>query len=107
MNVAEVFNLSGSAKQRKGVEQVAGCKVADGHIWLQKEGKTNLETFFRVKREGEVLVEDRGMTLRKFKDRVFDIKAGEECGLSLQNFNGFLKDDVIECVVIDENFLEL
>ena len=78
MKVAEVFNLSGSAKQRKGVEQVAGCKVDEGHVWLQKEGKTNLETFFRVKRDGEVVVEDRGMTLRKFKDRVFDIKAGEE-----------------------------
>ncbi|GMH96418.1 hypothetical protein TrST_g14193 [Triparma strigata] len=107
MKVAEVFNLSGSAKQRKGVEQVAGCKVDEGHVWLQKEGKTNLETFFRVKRDGEVVVEDRGMTLRKFKDRVFDIKAGEECGLSLQNYNNFLKDDVIECVVVDENFLEL
>ena len=53
MKVAEVFNLSGSAKQRKGVEQVAGCKVDEGHVWLQKEGKTNLETFFRVKRDGD------------------------------------------------------
>lgn len=70
------------------VGKVAGCYVTDGEI---QRGAA-----VRVKRGGEVLREDRIGTLKRFQEDVTEVKAGFECGLSLNNFNELEVGDVLE-----------
>jgi len=50
----------------------------------------------RLKRNGEVLVEDRIATLRRFQEDVPEVKTGFECGINLNNFNDFEVGDILE-----------
>ena len=103
LNVMATFTLSGSAKQRGGVESIAGGKVVDGKIFLEKDGAGN-QTLFRVLR-GEGVVEEgvEGGTLRKFKNEVMVVEKGDECGLSMGDYKDFKEGDVIECYIVEES----
>ncbi|GMI10581.1 hypothetical protein TrRE_jg7517 [Triparma retinervis] len=103
LNVMATFTLSGSAKQRGGVESIAGGKIVDGKVYLEKDVGGN-QTMFRVLRGGKVVKEGvEGGTLRKFKDEVGMVEKGDECGLSFEgNYKDFKEGDVIECYVVEE-----
>lgn len=70
------------------VGRVAGCYVTDGEM---QRG-----ALVRVKRRGEMIHEDRIGTLKRFQEDVTEVKAGFECGLSLNNFNELEVGDVLE-----------
>ncbi len=79
--VKETFKIS-----RRGV--IAGC--------LLEQGKIRDGSLVKVVREGETVARDKIVSLRRFKDAVREVSAGQECGIGLANFHGFSPGDVIE-----------
>ena len=70
------------------VGKVAGCYVTDGEL--------TRNTMARIKRGGEVLREDKIVSLKRFQEDVTEVKTGFECGINLDNFNDFEVGDIIE-----------
>jgi translation initiation factor IF-2 len=76
------------------VGTVAGCYVTDGLI------RRNARA--RLVRNGRIIYESALSSLRRFKDDVREVKAGFECGTSLDNYNDIKLGDVIEVFEIEE-----
>ncbi len=68
---------------------VAGCLVT--------EGKVNRGAAARLRRGREIVHEGKVGTLKRFKDDANEVRAGLECGVKLDDFNGYQVGDVIEC----------
>jgi translation initiation factor IF-2 len=68
---------------------VAGCLVT--------EGKVNRGAAARLRRGREIVHEGKVGTLKRFKDDANEVRAGLECGIKLDDFNGYQVGDVIEC----------
>ena len=77
-----------------GVGTIAGAYV--------NEGKVVRSAQVRVVRGGIVLHDGRIASLKRFKDDAKEVLAGYECGISIENFNDILEDDVIECYMMEE-----
>ncbi|MBR4906750.1 MAG: translation initiation factor IF-2 [Clostridia bacterium] len=77
-----------------GVGTIAGAYV--------NEGKVTRTAQVRVVRGGIVLHDGKIASLKRFKDDAREVMAGYECGISIENFNDILEDDVIECYVMEE-----
>ncbi|HVT72597.1 MAG TPA: translation initiation factor IF-2, partial [Lacunisphaera sp.] len=73
---------------------VAGCLVT--------EGKINRGSAARVRRGKEVVFEGKIGTLRRFKDDANEVRAGLECGIRLDGFDGYQAGDRIECYEIQK-----
>ena len=73
---------------------VAGCLVT--------EGKINRNISARVRRGKEVMFEGKVGTLRRFKDDANEVRAGLECGIRLDDFDGYQPGDKIECYEIQK-----
>jgi len=71
------------------VGAVAGCVVQDGVITRNSE--------VRVVRDGVLVHTGKIEGLKRFKNDASEVKAGFECGISLQNFNDIKAGDVLEC----------
>ena len=85
--ILEVFNVSKSGK-------VAGCKVTDG---LVRRGAR-----VRLIRDSVVIHEGELSSLRRFKDEVKEVNAGQECGMAFENYEDLKQGDVIECYEVEE-----
>lgn len=85
--VRQVFNVS------KG-GTVAGCMVTEGLIRRDK--------FARVMRAGKEIAKGKISALKRFKDDATEVRAGYECGVSLNNFSDYQPQDIIECFEILE-----
>ena len=85
--VLEVFNIS-------KVGKVAGCRVTDGVV--RKGAKV------RILRDN-VVIQEMGVlsTLKRFKDEVDQVLAGQECGMSFGPFQDIKQGDVIECFNVE------
>ncbi|MBL8544429.1 MAG: translation initiation factor IF-2 [Hyphomonadaceae bacterium] len=85
--VLEVFNIS-------KVGKVAGCRVTDGVV--RKGAKV------RILRDN-VVIQEMGVltTLKRFKDEVNEVVAGQECGMSFGPFQDIKQGDVIECFNVE------
>jgi translation initiation factor IF-2 len=68
---------------------VAGCLVT--------EGKINRNAKARLRRGKEILHQGKIATLKRFKDDANEVRAGLECGIKLDDFNGYQIGDMIEC----------
>jgi len=84
--ILEVFNIS-------KVGKVAGCRVTDGSV---KRGAK-----VRLIRDDVVIHEGDLSTLKRFKDEVREVQAGQECGMAFANFQDIQKGDVIECYEVE------
>jgi translation initiation factor IF-2 len=73
---------------------VAGCLVT--------EGKINRGITARVRRGKESVHEGKIGTLRRFKDDANEVRAGLECGIRLDGFDGYQPGDKIECFEIQK-----
>ena len=73
---------------------VAGCLVT--------EGKINRNAAARLRRGRETIYEGKISTLKRFKDDANEVRAGLECGIKLDDFNGYQAGDVIECFEIQK-----
>ena len=85
--ILEIFNVSKSGK-------VAGCKVTDG---LVRRGAS-----VRLIRDSVVIHEGELSSLRRFKDEVKEVNAGQECGMAFENYEDLKQGDVIECYEVEE-----
>lgn len=85
--VRNVFKIS-------KVGTVAGCYVTDGVI--------ERNSLVRVIREGIVVYEGKMDTLKRFKDEVKEVKAGYECGISIEGYNDIKEADIIEASIEKE-----
>ncbi len=70
------------------VGTVAGCLV--------KEGKIKRSNKIRLIRDGIVIYSGELGSLKRFKDDVKEVVAGQDCGLNITNFNDIQVGDVIE-----------
>jgi translation initiation factor IF-2 len=80
--ILEVFNIS-------KVGKVAGCRVTDGNV---KRGAG-----VRLLRDNVVIHEGKLGTLKRFKDEVQEVVAGQECGMGFENYQDIRPGDQIEC----------
>jgi len=85
--VRNVFKLS-------SVGEVAGSYVLTGKI--VRNGKV------RVFRDDVVIFDGNINNLKRFKDDVKEVAQGYECGISIENFEGFKENDEIEAYVLEE-----
>jgi translation initiation factor IF-2 len=84
--ILEVFNIS-------KVGKVAGCRVTDGTV----ERGANV----RLIRDNVVVHEGKLSTLKRFKDEVKEVLAGQECGMAFENYGDMRVGDVIECYRVE------
>jgi translation initiation factor IF-2 len=80
--ILEVFNIS-------KVGKVAGCRVTDGKV---ERGAS-----VRLIRDHVVIHEGKLSTLKRFKDEVREVVAGQECGMAFEGNQDLKQGDVIEC----------
>jgi translation initiation factor IF-2 len=73
---------------------VAGCLVT--------EGKITRNASARLRRGREIVHEGKIATLKRFKDDANEVRAGLECGIKLDDFNGYQPGDVIEVYEIQK-----
>ncbi|MEM1288744.1 MAG: translation initiation factor IF-2 [Pseudomonadota bacterium] len=85
--ILEVFNIS-------KVGKVAGCTITDG--------KVERGAGVRLIRDSVVIHEGKLKTLKRFKDEVQEVNAGQECGMAFENYEDIRKGDVIECFRVEE-----
>ncbi|MES0403487.1 MAG: translation initiation factor IF-2, partial [Hyphomicrobium sp.] len=84
--ILEVFNISKIGK-------VAGCRVT--------EGKVERGAKVRLIRDDVVVHEGTLSTLKRFKDEVREVPAGQECGMAFANYHDIRAGDIIECFNIE------
>jgi translation initiation factor IF-2 len=84
--ILEVFNISRIGK-------VAGCRVTEGTV--QRGAKV------RLIRDNVVVHEGTLSTLKRFKDEVREVQAGQECGMAFENYQDMRVGDVIECFRVE------
>jgi len=85
--ILEVFTIS-------KVGRVAGCRVTDGAV---QRG-----AHVRLIRDNVVVHEGKLSTLKRFKDEVKEVQAGQECGMAFENYQDMRIGDVIECYTVQE-----
>lgn len=85
--VRSVFKIS-------KVGAVAGCYVTDGVI--------ERNSLVRIIRDGIVIYEGKMASLKRFKDDAKEVKAGYECGISIENFNDIKEGDIMEASIEKE-----
>ncbi|MEO0636443.1 MAG: translation initiation factor IF-2 [Pseudomonadota bacterium] len=85
--ILEVFNVS-------KVGKVAGCRITDG--------KVERGAGVRLIRDNVVIHEGKLSTLKRFKDEVAEVPAGQECGMAFENYQDMRPGDVIECYRVEE-----
>ena len=79
--VLEIFNIT-------NVGTVAGC--------LLEEGVAESNASARLLRDNVVVHSGKLASLRRFKDDVKEVRAGQECGMHFERFNDIKKSDEIE-----------
>ncbi len=85
--ILEVFTIS-------KVGKVAGCRVTDGTV---QRG-----AHVRLIRDNVVVHDGKLSTLKRFKDEVKEVQAGQECGMAFENYQDMRIGDVIECYTVQE-----
>ena len=85
--ILEVFNIT-------KVGKVAGCMVTDGNV--QRGNKV------RLIRDNVVIHEGSLSTLKRFKDEVKEVQAGQECGMAFEKYEDMRAGDIIECFRVEK-----
>lgn len=73
---------------------IAGAFVDNGYV--------TRESGIRVIRDGVVKYDGKVASLRRFKDDVKEVKAGFDCGLTIENFNDIKEGDELEAYEMQE-----
>jgi len=85
--ILEIFDISKIGK-------IAGCRVTDGVV----QRGANV----RLIRDNVVIHEGKLSTLKRFKDEVREVPAGQECGMAFEKYEDMRAGDVIECYRVEE-----
>jgi translation initiation factor IF-2 len=84
--ILQIFNVS-------KVGKVAGCRVTDG--------KVERGAGVRLIRDNVVIHEGKLSQLKRVKDDVREVAAGQECGMAFENYQDMREGDVIECYRVE------
>lgn len=84
--ILEVFHIS-------KVGKVAGCRVV--------EGKLERGAGVRLIRDDVVIHEGKLSTLKRFKDEVPEVPAGQECGTAFEKYQDLKPGDIIEAFRVE------
>jgi translation initiation factor IF-2 len=84
--ILEIFNIS-------KVGKIAGCRVTEGAV----ERGANV----RLIRDNVVIHEGKLAQLKRFKDDAREVVAGQECGMSFENYQDMRVGDTIECYRVE------
>jgi translation initiation factor IF-2 len=84
--ILEIFDIT-------KVGKIAGCRIT--------EGKVERGAGVRLIRDNVVIHEGTLKTLKRFKDEVTEVPAGQECGMAFQNYEDMRVGDVIECFRVE------
>jgi translation initiation factor IF-2 len=84
--IKQVFNIS-------KVGKVAGCQVTQGRV--ERGAKV------RLLRDNTVIHEGTLSILKRFKDEVREVPAGQECGMAFANYQDIRENDQIECFQVE------
>jgi translation initiation factor IF-2 len=84
--ILEIFDIS-------KVGKVAGCRVT--------EGKVERGASVRLIRDNVVIHEGKLSQLKRFKDDVREVVAGQECGMAFENYQDMKVGDTIECYRVE------
>ncbi len=92
-------NVIGQAEIREAFQagkagKAAGCFVVEGSI------RNDLKA--RILRDDVIIYEGQIDNLRRFKDDVKEVRAGQDCGLTFENYNDFKAGDVLEVYELQE-----
>lgn len=87
---AEVRSLFKASK----IGTIAGCYVTAGSIIRNSD--------IRLIRDSIVVYEGKLSSLKRFKDDVKEVKAGYECGLTIENYNDIKEGDIIEAFTMEK-----
>jgi len=66
------------------------------------EGRVERGAKIRVLRDNVVINDSKIASLRRYKDEVKEVKAGQDCGIIIENFNDIKIDDILETYTIEE-----
>ncbi|MEQ9641280.1 MAG: translation initiation factor IF-2, partial [Alphaproteobacteria bacterium] len=85
--ILEVFNIT-------KVGKIAGCRVTNGVV--------RRNTKVRLLRD-DIVIHTGGLkTLKRFKDEVREVQAGQECGMAMENYENLQPGDQIEVFEVEE-----
>jgi translation initiation factor IF-2 len=76
------------------VGAVAGCMI--------NEGRVEMGAKIRVLRDNVVINDSKIASLRRYKDEVKEVKAGQDCGIIIENFGDVKIADILETYTIEE-----
>jgi len=79
--ILEIFKVSNAGK-------VAGSRITDGEVSSSAKA--------RLIRDGSIIYTGHISTIFREKNQVKAVEAGQECGITLKDFNDFQKKDIIE-----------
>ncbi len=79
--ILEIFKVSNAGK-------VAGSKVTEGEVLSTCNA--------RIIRDGAIVYTGKIATIFREKNQVKQVAAGQECGITLKDFNDYKKKDIIE-----------
>ncbi|NTW37133.1 MAG: translation initiation factor IF-2, partial [Syntrophobacteraceae bacterium] len=85
--VVQTFNIP-------KVGTIAGCMV--------KEGRVERGAKVRVLRDNVVINDSKVASLRRYKDDAKEVRAGQDCGIGVENFNDIKVGDVLETYSLEE-----
>ena len=57
------------------------------------------KSYLKVIRNNETVKEAKILALKRLKDFIARADAGQECGISIENFNDFQEGDIIETYI--------
>lgn len=87
LEVKQVFKIS-------NVGNIAGALVL--------EGKVTNHSKIRVLRNGIIIFDGEIATLKRHKDEVKEVNMGQDCGISLKDFNDIKEGDILEAYIKEE-----
>lgn len=90
--IAQVFNITKAGK-------ICGCRVTSGTIKLNQKAK--------VFRQKDMIYSGLVASLKHFKEDVKEMRAGQECGIRLDNFEDFEVGDRIQVFAVEKIAPEL
>ncbi|MGE5311041.1 MAG: translation initiation factor IF-2 [Nitrospirota bacterium] len=85
--VVQTFNIP-------KVGTIAGCMV--------KEGRVERGAKVRVLRDNVVINDSKVASLRRYKDDAKEVRAGQDCGIGVENFNDIKVGDILETYSVEE-----
>jgi translation initiation factor IF-2 len=69
---------------------------------MVNEGRVERGAKIRVLRDNVVINDSKIDSLRRYKDEVKEVKAGQDCGIIIENFNDIKVGDILETYSIEE-----